>query len=407
MIIHLFNSSSVSGPERLVLPALSDMREQFMIVNLVEERISSLRRSDPLGEYSRSLGLAYESIPVKGRWDRAAMNRLRSLLDRVVPALVHAHDVKASVYLQRARGRRILPIVSTHHGVHGRPDWKTRLYEWIYRRYFLKSFDRVLCVSSADHSFLLKSGMDAGRVRLHLNGADGRRIASKDRAETSKQFRSVWLPNTVDRDRLFLFGVLGRLSDEKDHRRLFRILSRLDQTPGRDWRCLVFGAGPLEGKLRRQVRILGLENRIVWMGYRGEAGSELSGLDLLLSFSKAEGLPISLIEAGWAGTAVMATSVGGVKDLIPEERYGISVPIDEPVAETARRLRALLLEGSAGKLRAQGERFQERVADKFTGAMWVERLEEIYSELKVEIVRREPNVSARSPGMGGTIAVPA
>ena len=407
MIVHLFNSSSVSGPERLVLPALSDRRDQFLIVNLREERIPSLLRSDPLGEYSRSLGLAYESIPVKSRWDRSAMGRLRSLLDRLHPALVHAHDVKASVYLLRARGRRRFPIVSTHHGVHGRPDWITRLYEWLYRRYFLKSFDRVLCVSSADHSFLLKSGLDAGRLRLHLNGADGRRIAFEDRAKESKEIRSVWLPQTADRDRLFLFGALGRLSAEKDHARLFRTLSCLNQLPSRDWRCLVFGAGPLEGELRRQVLSLGLGKKIVWMGYRKEAGDELAGLDMLLSFSKAEGLPISLIEAGWAGTPVMATSVGGVRDLIPDERHGNPVSVDEPDAETALRLRALLAEESSDMLRAQGERFQERVASQFTRRMWVDRLEQIYSELKVGISQPGPEASIGSPGIGRPIVVPS
>ncbi len=58
------------------------------------------------------------------------------------------------------------------------------------------------------------------------------------------------------------------------------------------------------------------------MGYRDDVGRELAGLDLVLSFSKAEGLPINLIEAGWAGTPVMSMLVGGVKDLIPGDSFG-------------------------------------------------------------------------------------
>jgi glycosyltransferase involved in cell wall biosynthesis len=318
------------------------------------------------------------------------MGQLRSLWDQINPALVHAHDVKASIYLLQSNTRRSFPLVSTHHGVHGRPDWITRLYERIYRRYFLKSFDRVLCVSSDDYAFLLNSGVEARRLRLHLNGADGRPVASEDREKQSKEIRELWFPHAAERGRLFLFGALGRLSSEKDHARLFQVLSLVNRAYAREWRCLVFGSGPLEEALRRQVRSLGLEKRIVWMGYRKEAGAELCGVDLLLSFSKAEGLPISLIEAGWAGTPVMATSVGGVKDLIPDESYGNSVPVHEPAAESARRLGSFLLKDGVEKLRAQGKRFQERVTSKFTRKIWVDRLAVIYSELNVKVARTEP-----------------
>ena len=59
----------------------------------------------------------------------------------------------------------------------------------------------------------------------------------------------------------------------------------------------------LEKSLQESAPRAGLEKRLVWMGYRKNVGAELAGLDLLLSFSKAEGLPINLIEAGWAATS--------------------------------------------------------------------------------------------------------
>jgi len=53
------------------------------------------------------------------------------------------------------------------------PDWKTRLYEWLYRKYSLRTFDRILCVSHADYEFLSSSGDGKERLRLHLNGIAG------------------------------------------------------------------------------------------------------------------------------------------------------------------------------------------------------------------------------------------
>ena len=302
MIVHLFNSSSVSGPERLVLPSLIRFQEPHLIVNLVEERIGRLRASDPLGDFSRSLKLSYRSVRVKKRWDPEAIGQLQALLESEAPNVVHAHAVKASVYLREASRNfaRKFPIVSTHHGVHGLPDFKTRVYEWLYRKRYLNTFDRVLAVSTPDYKFLLDSGVGKERVRLHLNGADGRLVSAEDRPEVSRSIRAGWLPAQEGRDELFLFGVVGRLSAEKDHERILKVLSILNEKPcEHHWRCLVFGMGPLEKRLKDESVRLGLENRMVWMGYRQGVGNELVGLDLLLSFSKAEGLPINVIEAGW------------------------------------------------------------------------------------------------------------
>jgi len=143
--------------------------------------------------------------------------------------------------------------------------------------------------------------------------------------------------------------------------------------------------GALEKKLHQQTRQLGLEQRVIWMGYRIAVGDELAGLNLLLSFSKAEGLPINLIEAGWAGTPVMATRVGGITDLIPDESYGNWVLPEEPVAETARRMQTFLSKEGLAQLQTLGRHFQERVTKEFTQVKWTQRLAEIYSELKVSL----------------------
>lgn len=388
MIIHVFNSSVVSGPERLVLPALARTRERFMIVNLVETRLRRAGDPDPLEVFCRSLGLRHAAIPVDGRWDSAAIRRLRDLLLKTAPELAHAHVGKASIYLARAaRGLRARPpLVSTHHGVRGLPDLKTRLYELLYRRLFLPSFDRVLCVSTEDFATVRRSGVDASRLRLHLNGVDGRKLDAAARAAESARVRALWLPNEKSSGGLFLCGVVGRLSAEKDHARLLKVLARLEKNGApADWRCLVFGRGDLEAALKDSARRAGLERRVVWLGYRDDVGRELAGLDLLLSFSRAEGLPINLIEAGWAATPVVSTLVGGVKDVLPDARFGVGIPPEEPADETARRLASAMTAAGRSELAAQGRRLQERVAAEFSRERWSARLREIYAELGVAV----------------------
>jgi glycosyltransferase EpsD len=184
------------------------------------------------------------------------------------------------------------------------------------------------------------------------------------------------------RDNLFLMAVIGRLSSEKDHARIFRVLSCLQHlSPERDWRCLIFGAGVLKSHLMLQARTLGIESRIVWMGYRAQVGEELAGADVVLSLSKAEGLPINLLEAGWAGTPGFCTAVGGVNDLIPDDRFGNRIEPDESDEKSARRLALLISPEGSKQLESQGTCFQERVTTEFTQAKWIQRLQVIYSEL--------------------------
>lgn len=378
-----------------MLPALASARDHFLVVNLREERIDHVREADPLEDYARSLNLEYRDIPVCGRWDAVAVRHLRALIDRLEPTLVHAHDVKASAYLLQAKSvkQNFRPrIVSTHHGVHGRPDWKTRLYESFYRRYLLKSFDRVLCVSRADYECLLQSGLNRHRLRLQLNGINGTLVEPAQRSGVAQRIHDKWFTHTKVQEGIFYFGVVGRLSAEKDHGRLLDVLSHLDKLdPTADWKCLIFGTGPLETMLHDKARQLGIQNRVHWLGYRPDVGSELAGVDLLLSFSKAEGLPINLIEAGWAATPVMATRVGGVTDLIPDDRYGEFILPQESVLDSAQRLRRCLSEEGLQRIRTQGRLFQTRVIEEFTQDIWMRRLEELYRELGVHI--EEPKVS--------------
>ncbi|MEK7389357.1 MAG: glycosyltransferase [Elusimicrobiota bacterium] len=388
MILHLFNSSVVSGPERLVLPALAEHRDRFMIVNLREERLESLRRKDPLQEFSRSLGLRYTAVPVHARWDRGAISRLRDVLKTEKPELVHAHVGKASIYLAQClfSMKERPPIVSTHHGVGGLPDLKTRLYEILYRWVFLRFFDRVLCVSTEDYEILKRSAIGASRLKRHLNGLDGILVKDSARLEARRGIRASWLPNEPDRDALLLLGVVGRLSAEKDHLRILRILAQVEKNGGAlPWRCLIFGSGDMEKILREEAGRLGLDHRIEWMGYRDAVGKEMAGLDLLLSFSKAEGLPINLIEAGWAGTPVMCTWVGGIKDLIPDDSYGLRIDLHESVDQTASRILEISVKDKQACLQAMGRRLQSRVAAEFSTKRWLSELRTIYAELNVHI----------------------
>jgi len=379
MIYHIFNSSLISGPETLAMPALAEIKTQAQIIWLREERISDEKQKH-VASYMESLGLTYHTITVRSRFDKAAIANLAELLKTTANLEVaHAHDVKASFYLLKASEKiqaRKFQLVSTHHGVFARSGFINHCYEQFYTKFILPKFDRTLTVCTTDRDVLIKRGLDKNKVTVHLNGVTRTRISQEERAQVQKKIRQSW-GLQIDQETL-VFGIAARLDKEKRHSLIVDVAHDLKtHFPAFKFVFVCFGRGPLEESLKNKTKLLRLENKILWQGYRPYLGQEFAGFDVLLSLSMAEGLPINLIEAGWAATPVFATSVNGVADLVTNESLGATVN----VTETAKTIAPKLVRFAASKeqLAKVGLNFQAHVEKNFSQQVWLKRLFEIYS----------------------------
>lgn len=379
MIYHIFNSSLISGPETLAMPALAEIKERAQIIWLREDRISDEKQKHVVS-YMESLGLTYHTIHVRSRFDKNAVAELAKLLE-ATPNLevAHAHDVKPSFYLLKAAEKiknRKFKIISTHHGVSARSGFIIKLYEIYYSRFLLPKFDLTLTVCSTDRDVLIARGLDPKKVVAHLNGVTRIRISQQEREEAQKKIRASWGLN-VDSETV-VFGVAARVDVEKRHGLILDVASELKKHhPNFKFVILCFGRGPLEETLKNKTKMLRLENNVLWQGYRSNLGQEFAGFDVLLSLSMAEGLPINLIEAGWAATPVFATNVNGVGDLVTDKSLGKLVTVDEEASEIAPQIVGFA--ASKEELAKTGLRFQEHVEKNFSQAVWLKKLFEIYS----------------------------
>ena len=375
MIVQVFNSSVVSGPEALVIPALPSLGEKVAVIFLSESRKGGFSKEPPA--YAASFGLEVHEVEVRSRWDRRAIRELGELLSRLSPRIVHAHEVKAAAYVAAAvPAKRSYRIFTTNHGIRAKRQWKLRLYEWLFTHRVMPRFDQVFCVCSSDRELLLARGVPAEKVRVHLNGIDRPKVLN--RAEESRKIRESWgLRGLGVADSAICFGVVGRLAPEKRHDYILRSFKRaLELDSGLDAHLVIFGRGALEEELKRETASLGIGNRVHWMGYRGTAGAEMAGFDALLSLSIAEGLPINVIEAGWAATPVLATAIDGNLDLMPGAEFGALVKVDDPEEKIAQEL--VRLARDQGLRERLGLKLQSRVESSFSGTHWLEQLKEFY-----------------------------
>jgi len=145
-----------------------------------------------------------------------------------------------------------------------------------------------------------------------------------------------------------------------------------------DLRVLLAGDGPLKGELTELVHSLGVQDRLLMLGYRSDAPDVLEALDVAVSSSAFEGSPLAVMEYMESARPIVATRVGGVPDLIEDGVHGLLVEPGDEDALTAA-IRRMLADREAA--RRMGEAARERRRHEFTVDLMVRRFEALYERL--------------------------
>lgn len=144
-----------------------------------------------------------------------------------------------------------------------------------------------------------------------------------------------------------------------------------------DARLLLVGSGDQEAFLRSEVSALGLGASVVFAGFRSDMPRLVQGSTLVLLPSESEALPTVLLEAGAAGRCVIASTAGGIPEVVQDGETGLLV--DPGDAEgLAAAVTALLTD--AERRRQMGEAARLWVSERFGAEKWVARLRDLYDE---------------------------
>jgi glycosyltransferase involved in cell wall biosynthesis len=140
----------------------------------------------------------------------------------------------------------------------------------------------------------------------------------------------------------------------------------------------IAGSGPQRAKLEEEVARAGLVEQVKFLGWIDDIGSVLSRWDVFVMPSLEEGFPIAAMDAMAGGLPVVATAVGGVPELIEDEKSGWLVP-PRDVEALASRLRLLL--GDPDLRHSVGAAAYARVRDHFSAAQMARGFGQLYDEL--------------------------
>jgi glycosyltransferase involved in cell wall biosynthesis len=292
------------------------------------------------------------AIPLRRDLDPLFPLRLRALIARERPDLVHVHsrlgaDLWGGIVARHLGVKRVY----SRRNDNPEPGWLAR---WKYGLY-----DRVIAISQAIRQVLMREGVPERHVVCVHSAVDpGVYDLPCERAWFEAEFGLSPETRAV--------GVIAQLIERKGHRYVLQavpaVASRFPAV-----RFLLFGRGPLEGEIRRLCRANGLTDYVRLAGFRSDLRRILPCLDLVAHAALTEGLGVSLLQAAAAGVPIAGARAGGVPEVVRDGVNGYLVaPGDsEGLASAIQRLledpAAARSMGAAGRQIAEREFSIERM----------------------------------------------
>jgi glycosyltransferase involved in cell wall biosynthesis len=260
-------------------------------------------------------------LDAKGSFNMRYLLSLRSIIKQHHVDIIQSHLLGTNVYCALAGLLTGTPVVATFHGevdIGENERFKTLKFAAI-----AAGAKRIVAVTdSLRDDIVRRTTLDATKLTVIYNGIDTSRFM-RPRA-TGLRERFGWGDEDI------IVGSLGNIRPAKGYDILLRV-AKLLATGQRTYRFVIAGEGKEKDRLFSDLLALraqlGLEENVKFLGFTDDAADFLANIDLFLSSSISEGLPLSAIQAMVASLPVVATRCGGYEGLITDKVNGVLVEV--------------------------------------------------------------------------------
>jgi glycosyltransferase involved in cell wall biosynthesis len=326
-ILHVVDSLEVGGLERTVVRLAVAQKKAGHIVS-----IATVFRNGPLTEALQNSDIPVHCLEKRPGFDFKSVRKLRKISKNKID-VVHTHNPVPHYYATLATLGIKLHRISTRHdmGVH----LKRKRMEDLYRLALKKTHAVVLVCDAARERFINESIVPENLASVVYNGIEPTEARDRQGHENKQLRQKLGLPETGP-----IIGSVGRLNQVKNYETLinaFAILTRVSPESS----LVIVGDGPERQSLQELIKTLGLEDRVKLLGERNDIDDLLAQFDVFALTSKTEGFSVALVEAAWAGLPIIATDVGGNREIVDHGTTGFLVQVGDSSA-VAEKLKFLL-----------------------------------------------------------------
>jgi len=366
-LLYVIDGLEFGGGERVFLQLASNLRQRYRVV------VAS-KTNGPFVSELNKLGIELLSVDMSKQLTFKPIRQLRNIIHQNDISLVHSQGARADFFARLAgRGTNAPPIICTAampvEGFDVGP-WRKKMYrllDKISERYV----DRFVVVSDAlKEALTVGRSINAQRVVRIYNGIelDHYRLDLQDTG-----LRNQWdIHPSVP-----VIGAIGRLVWQKGFEYFIEAIPRiLSIVPKATF--LIVGEGPLLDNLEGLARKLGVENRVIFAGFRNDIQNVLAAMDILAVPSVLEGFPMITLEAMAMAKPIIASKLQGISEQIFDQEEGILVPPKNPSALAAAVIELVRDKELALRI---GLAARRRVEDCFTVEKMVRETEDLYLSL--------------------------
>jgi glycosyltransferase involved in cell wall biosynthesis len=251
-----------------------------------------------------------------------------------------------------------------------------------FSRWKYRQVDCFIAASAAIREMLIADGVPSDRAVTVHEGIDVEHVLAAPPINVHEAF---WLPHHAP-----VVGNVAALVPHKGQRYLIDAAHLVvQQIP--DARFVILGEGELREHLERQVHEYRLEKHVLLPGFRTDVLGCIKGFDLFVMSSVTEGLGTSLLDAMACSRPIVATTAGGIPEIVEDEVNGLLVPPRDASALAAAIVRMLPDRALQARLGAAGF---ARVQARFTVERMVAETAKTYEKVRTDKLAGRP---ARSP----------
>lgn len=306
--------SPIHGVTRLLLSWVSGFRKTDIEISLC------ILRTDAGTQGFHRLGVPIDVLN-RGKFDPRTITDLYRIIKRDNIQVLHCHGYGASFFGRIVGIITDCPVVLHEHMV----DPDIPFYQKVADKILSPLTTRGIAVSHAVKEFMTGvRHIPEDKAFVIHNTVSSDFCNTYTEEEKNEYVKKYNIPRNKR-----LVGILGRLDPLKAHTDFLLAAKKILKVVP-DAYFIIVGEGELRAELEDYAGQLGIQNEVSFLGFCENVKEVLCLIELLASSSLTEGLPLNLLEAMAQGKPVVATSVGGVPEVIVEGKTGFMVPVRSP-----------------------------------------------------------------------------
>ena len=303
-ILFLRDLLAYGGASKLIYDLLPRMANQGNDCELLILRDEHSKYVDDL----REQGIPVNVVPkdVKGHWAR--VKYIKSWIEKGSYDVIHANLFPTTYYCSIVKillGKKCPLLVMTEHSTDNKRRHKAFLRPL--EKFIYKKYDHIISISAKTQESLCKWIQKKGDMKFSVieNGID------VEYFRNAEPFGKKEVCGNYKKGDILLLTV-GSFTPQKNHIKLLEALVILPE----NYKLLLCGEGPLENEIKRNVRDLGIEDRVVFLGFRKDVARIMHTADILVIPSIWEGFGLIAAEGMACGIPIAASDVPGLSEVV-------------------------------------------------------------------------------------------